>query len=258
MKINDIVVYLEQKFPYEIAEDFDQPRIGFILGNTNTKLSGVLLTLDLTIAVANEALSKQCNLIIAHHPFIFEPLYKITNDTEKGNIINFMIKNNLSLYVMHTNFDVGINGINDTLGKMLSINCPHYECGLKGKFLRAGNISPKSLKDVAELVKATFGYKAVKVFGDENKTVNTLGIVGGSGAHVEDILVAINEKCDCYITGEIKHSNALLSLYHNLSLIEVPHGIEKFGLISLKKILTDEFNINIEICDFNTDSSYII
>ena len=261
MLVRNVLEYLDVRFPKENAEDFDQGSIGLAIGSGKNEVSNILLALDLNKDVVYDAISKKCNLIITHHPFLFNPIQKVLFDTEKGEIIKLMCQNNISLYSMHTNLDVGAGGVNDTLAAMLgieNIKIINDEVS-KGNYLRYGNINETTLFDLVQNVKKIFNLSGVKVLGDLNKKVKKIGIVGGSGAHTSDIINAVNKKLDCYITGEVHLNNSQFAEYNNLAIIEVKHGIEKFVFVSLIEELRKQFkelfdfNNNIYITDIETD-----
>lgn len=261
MLVRDVCNYLEMKYPKSDAEDFDQPRIGLTIGSENIEVKNILLALDLNIDVVNEAIEKGCNLIITHHPYIFDPLYKVLFESEKGQVIRKMFDHNISTFSMHTNLDVGDGGVNDILADMLGIQ--NYKVinneKSKGNYLRYGEIEEVSLKELAEYVKENLQLSGVKVFGDLKKRIKSIGVVGGSGAHMSDIMNALNCNLDCFITGEIKLNVAQFADFHNLSLIEVNHGVEKFVFDSLKNVMEIElaykyeFNNEIIVSNIETD-----
>ncbi|HNZ50695.1 MAG TPA: Nif3-like dinuclear metal center hexameric protein, partial [Bacilli bacterium] len=226
MLIKEIVQYLEQLYPPQLAIESDFNRIGFIIGDLNFEVSNVLMALDLTLEVAQEAVLKNANLIITHHPFFFQPLDKIMFSSEKGQILNLLFTHRLSLFVMHTNLDVGNNGVNDTLARLIGLidfKVINNEVG-KGNFLRYGEIRPLTLASLALKLKNDLDLTGVRVVGDPQKIIKRVGIVGGSGAHDEDIAAALAMDLDCYITGEVKLPAAQKAYFHNLSLIEINHG----------------------------------
>ena len=242
MLVKEVCEYLDNRFPKDNAEDSDQPRIGLIIGDDDIEVTNILLTLDLNFEVVNKAIEKNCNMIIAHHPFIFEPLYKILFNSPKGKVINLMFKHNISLYVMHTNLDVGKGGVNDTLANMLDLkDIKTYNDYQKGSYLRTGNVN-MNLNNLIIKVKEAFELSGVRYLGDLNKKIKTVGIVGGSGGRSSDIINAYNNNCDCYITGEIHLNCSQLAEELGLSLIEVNHGVEKFVFKYLKSELECDFN----------------
>lgn len=250
MKIKDVKKYLDNRFPLTNAESFDQNAIGLAIGDEENEVSGIMLTLDLTKEVIKEALKEKCNLIISHHPFLFNPIQKVLFRSEKGEVIKLMCENNLSLYSMHTNLDVGSGGVNDTLAKMLEIKDIKIvnDEATFGNYLRYGKIEKTTLKELALKVKEVFNLSGVRVLGDLNKKIKTIGIVGGSGAHPSDIMTAVKCGVDCYITGEVHLNNSQMADFYGLSLIEVNHGVEKYVFNSLidelKDKLLDEYSYN--------------
>ena len=122
MKIKDITNYLETLAPLSLQESYDNA--GLITGNKDTEIIGVLITLDTIPEVVDEAVQKNANLIISHHPIIFKGLKKITGSNYVENTIIKAVKNNIAIYAIHTNFDNVINGVNSILCKKLNLkNC---------------------------------------------------------------------------------------------------------------------------------------
>lgn len=260
MLINDVVNFLEMRFPRSNAEDFDQPRIGFVVGSKSIEVNNILLSLDLTYEVVMEAINKNCNMIITHHPFIWDPLYKLIFDDPKTQIISKLFKHKISVYSMHTNLDVANGGVNDVLCSMLNVNeIKSLYDEEKGNFLKFGEINEITLKEFALQVKSNFKLTGVRVFGDLNKKVKNIGIIGGSGAHIGDLNDAIKANLDAYVTGEIKLSNAQYAYDNGLALVEVNHGVEKFVFDNVKTIMIDylnekyNFQNNIYVSEIDTD-----
>lgn len=119
LTISDIIKQLETLFPKHLA--YDKDPIGLHIGNVNRPLTKVLVTLDVTQAVVEEAIELGANLIVAHHPFIYRPLASINTNTPKGKIVELCIKNDICVYSMHTNFDIAKNGMNDCLAHALGL-----------------------------------------------------------------------------------------------------------------------------------------
>ncbi len=119
VKIKDITNYLETIAPISYKEDYDN--VGLIIGNYELELSGALICLDITKEVLIEAKSKNCNLVISHHPLIFGPLKKITGSNYIEECIIYAIKNDISIYAIHTNIDNTINGFNKNIADLLEL-----------------------------------------------------------------------------------------------------------------------------------------
>lgn len=118
MKIIDIIETIEAFAPLSYQEDYDNA--GLLVGQSTMECTGVLLCLDATEAVVEEAIRKKCNLIVAHHPIIFSGLKKITGKNYIERVVINAIKNNIAIYACHTNLDnvrLGVNNIiADNLG----------------------------------------------------------------------------------------------------------------------------------------------
>ena len=119
MRINQVISYLEQLYPKHLAYDWDP--IGLQLGNVSDEVQGILVTLDVTEAVVREAIDKNLNFIVSHHPFIFKPLANLNTQTPKGRIISLALKHDICIYSMHTNYDIAPNGMNDVLAELLEL-----------------------------------------------------------------------------------------------------------------------------------------
>ena len=255
MKVGKIVDYLMEKYPLHFASDFDNGKLGLVMGSKNFELTNVMLTLDLNLEVVNDAIKNNCNFIIAHHPYFFHPIARINYDSEQGQVIKKMISNDISLYCMHTNFDVLDGGINDTLTKLLKLEDVKVINGEVGKdnFLRYGKLAkPMKLSELIEYVKDVFKVDGVKWVGRLDKMISTVGIIGGGGGSERDTNEA-SRYCDCYISGEFRLSSGQLAKSIGLSLIEVNHGVEKLSMIPLKEELDNAFNISSVITLVNTD-----
>ena len=121
MKINKVLDILESWMPKAISEDFDN--VGLIIGNSSQELQNILVTLDSTVDVIEEAIEKNCNLIISYHPIIFEGIKKINEqeDYVQKAIIK-AIENKICIYAIHTSMDNHENGISYSLAKILGLN----------------------------------------------------------------------------------------------------------------------------------------
>ncbi len=120
MKIAEITGYLESLCPLSLQEDYDNS--GLLLGDPQSDFRSALLCLDLTETVMAEAIKHQCNLIVAHHPFIFKGLKKITAGQPETAIITMAIRNNIAIYAIHTNLDNTLHGLNAWVFAKLGIS----------------------------------------------------------------------------------------------------------------------------------------
>src|SRR6056300_497975 len=119
MIVQQLLETLDQWAPNAYAEDFDN--VGLLVGDPKTKCSGVLITLDCTEAVVDEALSKKCNVILSFHPIIFSGLKKITGANYVERVIQKAIKNELAIIALHTRLDNHPQGVNHVLCERLGM-----------------------------------------------------------------------------------------------------------------------------------------
>lgn len=118
----EIIQLFEQFAPKSIAMEGDP--IGLQLGRLNQKVDRVLVALDVLENVVDEAIRKDVQLIIAHHPLIYHPLKNIMTDTVRGRIIGKLVKHDIAVYAAHTNLDITKGGVNDLLAAALEIKNP--------------------------------------------------------------------------------------------------------------------------------------
>lgn len=119
-RIKDIVHYLEQIAPLAYQEDYDNA--GLVVGEVSTPVTGILICLDITASVIEEAKVRGCNLILAHHPIIFRPIRRLTSATHVGRCITHAIKQDIALYSLHTNLDNVAHGVNGQIAKTLCLD----------------------------------------------------------------------------------------------------------------------------------------
>lgn len=119
MKISEIVKSLNQFAPIQLQEDFDNS--GLNVGNPDDDVKGVLITIDVTPEVVEEAIEKKCNLIVSHHPLIFGKLKSITGKSYVEKSVMLAIKNDISIYCGHTNYDQIFSGVSSKICDKLEL-----------------------------------------------------------------------------------------------------------------------------------------
>ncbi|WP_431137319.1 Nif3-like dinuclear metal center hexameric protein [Psychroserpens mesophilus] len=119
MIVKDVIHHLEALAPLNYAEDFDN--VGLLVGNKQAKVTGVLVTLDTLEAVVDEAIEKNCNLIVSFHPIIFKGLKKITGSSYVERTVLKAIKNDIAIYAIHTALDNALKGVNDIICNTLGL-----------------------------------------------------------------------------------------------------------------------------------------
>ena len=125
MKIKEITKYLEGIAPLSLQESYDNS--GLLVGNDETECTGIITSLDVTEAVIKEAITKNCNLIVAHHPIIFRGIKKLNGSNYVERTIIAAIKNDIAIYAIHTNLDNVLEGVNKKIAEKLNLqNCQSF------------------------------------------------------------------------------------------------------------------------------------
>ena len=119
MKIKEVISLLENVAPTQLQESYDNT--GLLTGSPDWECKGILITLDATEEIIKEAVEKKCNLIVAHHPIVFEGLKKITGKTYVERAVISAIKNDIAVYAIHTNLDNIATGVNGKIADMLGL-----------------------------------------------------------------------------------------------------------------------------------------
>ncbi|MEZ4801970.1 MAG: Nif3-like dinuclear metal center hexameric protein [Gelidibacter sp.] len=119
MIIQDVINHLEELAPLHYAEDFDN--VGLLVGNKNDDVKGILVTLDTLESVVDEAIDKNCNLIVSFHPIIFKGLKKLNGNTYVERVVIKAIQNNIAIFAIHTALDNCLQGVNDIICNTLGL-----------------------------------------------------------------------------------------------------------------------------------------
>ena len=183
---------------------------------------------------------------------MFYPLLSVNYDNPLGQKLCKVLEHRLNVFSMHTNFDVANGGMNDILANLLELKDIHMtEDEVSSKTLiRIGNIEPMMLDDFSKYVSNKLDEPNVRYVGKSDKVIKTIGVVGGSGA--SEMYRAMFNKCDCLVTGEVHHHQALDAIEYGFSLIEVSHSVERHFANKVKEELSLMFpNVLFEVSKNN-------
>ena len=253
MNIVNVIKKIEEKYPLNLAYEWDN--VGLMLGSYNYPVKKILVALDLTKAVLKEAKENKVDLIITHHPFFFTPLKTLNFDTHKGHMIKELIENNITVYSMHTNFDVADYGMNYALATKLGIKNQTL-LDVKENIGVMGDIEPIKVEDFISFVKKELNIDDVKYYGKLNKIIKKVGISGGSGS--KHIGASKFQGCDIYLTGDITYHTALdiHAMGHNV--LDINHFAEKIFIPYMANFIRENFN-DIEVIESKVDTCpYIV
>ncbi|MBQ4820490.1 Nif3-like dinuclear metal center hexameric protein [Aquimarina sp. MMG016] len=119
MQIKDVIQHLEAMAPSTYAEDFDN--VGLLVGDPNTKVTGILVTLDTLESIIDEAIEKQCNMIVSFHPIVFKGIKKFNGSNYVERVVMKAIKNDIAIFAIHTALDNALHGVNDMMCEQLGL-----------------------------------------------------------------------------------------------------------------------------------------
>ncbi len=227
----DITDFFDEIMPFSEAEEWDNS--GLLVGSRHKKVKNVLTCLDITANTVREAKDIHADMIISHHPVIFEPLRSVPSES----VVYKLIENNISALCCHTNADRSDCGTNTAAFELLetSLSLKKYEklpsCGWKAF---CSEISPD---DLAKKLSEAFGVH-VK-YTDSGENITEIYFCSGAGGFLID---EINEKSSALVTGEIKHNILVEAENKGVSVFDCTHySTEILFAEKTKKLLSERF-----------------
>lgn len=189
MKIREITRYIEELAPLNYAEDFDN--VGLLVGSYNTEVSGVLVTLDTLEETIDEAIAKQCNLIVSFHPIIFAGLKKINGSSYVERVILKAIKNDIAIYATHTALDNSKNGVSAKMCEVLGLTNTKILIPKKGIIKKLTTVVPSV--NAVSLRNSLFEAGGGAVGNYEHSSFSTIGESTFKGTENSNPVVGLKE-----------------------------------------------------------------
>ena len=223
--VGEVYEFLQEKAPFELQESFDNA--GFLVGREGTQVSKILVALDITEQVVEEAAEQGAQLIVAHHPVIFGGVRSMTDRTVTGRVLLSLAEKGIAAICAHTNLDAVEDGVNDALALRLGLTDIEQlkqggvdDQGRAYGIGRIGCVSEQPLYDFAMSVKRLLGANGLRLV-DGGKPVRRIAVGGGACA---DMLDEVLEKgCDTFITSDVKYHHFLEAKAQGLNLIDAGH-----------------------------------
>jgi len=246
MKQEELIQLLEQIAPPEIADSFDEGRIGLIIDllyTKNREINKIAVALDVTMAVLKKAAAFQADILICHHTPLFHPLTMISETLAKRMKIIF--DNNLSVYAMHTNYDHAEGGINTVLADML---------GLKDRIMTDFGVIGMIEQTTADVFakNVSDALHAPLVYAGDNP-IQKVMICGGSCFNRHAMTIAREHNVDAFLSSEMKHSD-ILRERGDMTVIDAGHyATENPGMRVLAEKLEKELAGKAEILFIDDD-----
>ncbi|WP_446898766.1 Nif3-like dinuclear metal center hexameric protein [Clostridium sp. LBM24168] len=265
LKVKDIDTIMEQYAPSKLKEDYDN--VGLMVGDMKSEVKSILVSLDCTMHVIEEAENNNCNLIFTHHPLLFSRPKSITSDTLIGRKIIELIKNDINVYSSHTNLDSTFGGINDIIMQILnfkdsniiepSLNNEDYFTVHSG----IGRISKLekyiTLEKLCMQVKERLQIQHLRYSGDDNKIIKKVAVINGSGK--DYFYQAKMLGADCIITGDTTYHYVSDFNEEGIAVIDAGHfGTEWPAILKVADYLKNRiesmgFENNVILSKVNMD-----
>lgn len=225
--VGQVIGILEQAYPPHLAASWDAG-IGLACGDPDAPVTRVLFAVDAVESVVDEAVATGAQLIVTHHPLLFAGTHSVATTSGKGRIVHRLIRSGIALYSAHTNADNANPGVTDALAARLDVRVEEpIEPIEPGALLGSGRIgrlpSPMTLGDFVAQVAARLPatVQGVRAGGDLTRIVEFVALCGGAG---DDLLDAVADRVDVYVTADLRHHPAQDHLTDaGCALIDVAH-----------------------------------
>ena len=244
--VADILAFVETLAPRDLKMDWDN--VGLLCGSKHTEVTKVLVALDPFEGVCREAAEIGAQLIVTHHPLIFQAPTAITDETSIGRSIMFLCRHGISAINAHTNLDCAEGGVNDVLAAKLGLE----NITPIGDLLRMGETEEQPLPEFLSTVKERLGCKGLR-YVDGGKPVRKVAVGGGSCAG--GMLEAINAGCDSFVTADIKYNQFWDAHDLGLNLIDAGHFHTENPVVAVLagKIAAAFPEVEVKISETHTD-----
>ena len=223
--VHDILTFLETLAPSSMKMDWDN--VGLLCGSRKTQVTRILVALDPFEGVCQEAAVWGAELMVTHHPLIFQALKSVTDETLIGRSIQLLCRNGISAINAHTNLDCAPGGVNDRLAAALGLSDIQVidpmgadEQGQEWGLLRKGTVEEKSLSDFLPVVKTALGCEGLR-YVDGGKPVHKVAV--GGGACASELMDAYKAGCDTFVTSDVKYNQFWDAKDLGMNLIDAGH-----------------------------------
>lgn len=218
--VREIEAALFELAPGERTMDWDN--VGHLVGDPSQKVERCMVALDITHAVAEEAIAAGCQLIVSHHPIMnckWSQVQTVRDDTFQGSLLTRLLRANVSAICMHTNLDIAAGGVNDILAQTLGIQNPE---GFTGEGVgRCGwREKPMALPEFVRFVSKALGCSGVR-YADAGKPVHRVAVGGGACGEFEDAAIAAG--CDTFVTADLSYHQFVDAKVKGINLVDAGH-----------------------------------
>ncbi|MGN0156831.1 MAG: Nif3-like dinuclear metal center hexameric protein [Lachnospiraceae bacterium] len=242
MRCRELIEKLETLSPVSYAEDWDN--VGLLAGRWEKEVTKVMIALDASDSVIQQAVTNGVDMLLTHHPLLFSPLKRVVSDDFVGRRMMELLRHDICYYAMHTNFDV--MGMADAVADEMNLKKREvleitYEDDISKEGIGRIGLLPQimTLEECAGYCKDVFNLEHVKVFGDLDMAVERAAVVPGSGK--DFVNISKEKRADVLITGDIGHHPGMDAVAQGIAVIDAGHyGLEKIFVPYMKEFFFRE------------------
>lgn len=256
--VADVLRYMETLAPSSLAESWDN--VGLLCGRKEKPVGKILVALDPFRNVIEEAIREGADLIVTHHPLIFEsPLMAVNEDTETGRCLLTLVEQGIAAINAHTNLDLASGGVNDALAETLGLQDIQLiqPLGTDGQgrpygLLRMGTVPEQELPTFLSNVKQRLHCEGLR-YVDGGKLVSKVAVGGGScGSELQE---AVEAGCDTFVTADVKYNHFRTAYEQGLNLIDAGHFHTENPVVAVlaRKLQARFPEVTVKICENHTD-----
>ncbi|MDO4564097.1 MAG: Nif3-like dinuclear metal center hexameric protein [Clostridia bacterium] len=217
MELNEFLSMMERIVPKAYAMDGDN--VGLLVGTDRTEIRKVLVALDCTVKVAKEAQSRDADLVLCHHPLFYDGVKRFLPNEPQTAAAYILARNGIAMFAAHTNLDAVEGGVNDALCEALGLtHVVPLEPDRLGRlgYAREGTTLLDLMQDCTRAMNCSCRYS-----GRPDAPVSKVAVIGGSGGG--DLLAAVENGADAFVTGEVKYHHFLNAAVMGLNLVVCGH-----------------------------------
>jgi dinuclear metal center YbgI/SA1388 family protein len=253
-RVADVVAVMQRRYPAEWAEDWD--RVGLVVGDPEEPARRLLLAVDCVPETVDEAIARQVDMMVVHHPLLLRGVHSVATTSYKGSVVHRLIRAGIALLVAHTNADVASPGVSDALAARLELRAVAPMLPGEHQPGRTGELPvPLRMAELVEYVAARLPATCTPVrgAGDPHRRISRLAVMGGAGdAYLRAVAAS---GADAYLTADLRHHPASEHLAGGgPALLDAAHwATERPWLDPLAEELRAALEVEAVVSDLVTD-----
>ena len=245
--VNDIIKVMDGIAPPNLAEPWDN--VGLLVGRSSNTVKKLMVALDVSPEVVEQAVEHKVQMLVTHHPVIFDPIKKMTDRSWQHKLLLDCAENKIAVYSAHTSLDSVLGGVNDVLAEKIGLLHTEVLVPAAGGEAGLGRVGclhePMTLQEFSEKIKTVLKLDNI-IAGDAGRRVSKVAVCGGAGAEFID--EALTAGADTFVTGDVKYHTAHNAVYSGLNIIDATHQGTELPMINT---LADRIALRLTAGGFN-------